>query len=344
MTHDQQGSAPANEPQGTPSADTTAPSTLSLEKTPATPSTDAAPAAAPADAPAADATPADATPADATAPVATAGSPYPAPDTTAYPPAGYGQQGYGQPGYGQPAPATRGTDGMSIAALVTGILGLGFIPVILGILGLKRTKANGTSGRGFSIAGIVLGILSFIAWIVIVISLVVASNAIRDSVEEAGGLDELTQQLEELETPLAEETEATTDGTDDLAASATPLKDIAPLTAGAFTTTGLTDEATITGAGALEAYSASYTDGVSTVQTVLSNWASGAEATAFATTQTASLAPESLIDSGELSTVAQYWLYDVDGVSTLVATNDTATLTFTGPADAVTALYNEYPL
>lgn len=324
MTQDQQGSSPANEPQGTPSADTTAPSTLSLEKTPATP------AGAPA---------ATAATTDTAAPVTTPGAAYPPADTTAYPPAGYGQ-----PGYGQPAPATRGTDGMSIAALVTGILGLGVVPIVLGILGLKRTKANGTSGRGLSIAGIVLGILSFIAWIVFAISIVVASNAIVDSVNEAGGIEELTEQLEELETPAAEEPDAATDGTDDLATSATPLKDLAPLTAGAFSTTGLTDEATITGAGALEAYSASYTDGVSTVETVVSNWTTGDEAIAFATAQTGSLAPESLIDSGELSDVQQYWLYDVEGTSTLVATNDTATLTFTGPADAVTALYNEYPL
>ncbi|MFS0701391.1 DUF4190 domain-containing protein [Cellulomonas sp. 179-A 4D5 NHS] len=326
MTHDQQGPTPANEPQGTSSADTTAPSTLSLAKTPAT--TEAPAAAA----------------SDATAPVVMADAPHTPADTAAYPPAGYGQQGYGQPGYGQPAPASRGTDGMSIAALVTGILGLAVIPIVLGVLGLKRTKANGTSGRGLSIAGIVLGILSFLGWIALAIGLTIASNAIVDSVNEAGGLEELTEQLEQLETPVAEEPEATTDGTDDLATSATPLKDIAPLTAGAFTTTGLTDEATITGAGALEAYSASYTDGASTVETVVSNWTTGEEAIAFATAQTGALAPESLIDSGELSEVQQYWLYDVEGISTLVATNDTATLTFTGPADAVTALYNEYPL
>lgn len=329
MTHDQQGSTPANEPQGTSSADTTAPSTLSLEKTSATPATTEAPAAAAS---------------DAAAPVVTADAPHTPADTAAYPPAGYGQQGYGQPGYGQPAPASRGTDGMSIAALVTGILGLAIIPIVLGILGLKRTKANGTSGRGLSIAGIVLGILSFLGWIALAIGLTIASNAIVDSVNEAGGLEELTEQLEQLETPAPEEPEATTDSTDDLATSATPLKDIAPLTAGAFTTTGLTDEATITGAGALEAYSASYTDGASTVETVVSNWTTGEEAIAFATAQTGALAPESLIDSGELSEVQQYWLYDVEGISTLVATNDTATLTFTGPADAVTALYNEYPL
>ncbi|GEA87519.1 DUF4190 domain-containing protein [Cellulomonas cellasea] len=329
MTHDQQGSTPANEPQGTPATDTTTPSTLSFDKAPAAPaSTDAGAA----------------TTTDTAAPaVATADAPYPPADTTAYPAGGYGQPGYGQPGYGQP-PVARGTDGMSIAALVTGILGLGFIPVILGVLGLKRTKANGTSGRGLAIAGIILGVLSFIAWIVLAISLFVASNAIRESVEEAGGLDELTQQLEELETPAPEATDPATDGTDDLAASATPLKDVAPLTVGAFTTTGLTDEATITGAGALEAYTASYTDGASTVETVLSNWSSGTEATAFATAQTTGFAAETLTDSGEFDAVSQYWVYDVEGVTTLIATNDSATLTFTGPADAVYALYNEYPL
>lgn len=320
MTHDQQGSAAPHEPQGTPSTDPTTPSTISLDK-------DAAPQ------------PVESAPATPDASPATPGTT----DTAPYAAGGYGQPGHDQPGYGQPAPAGSGTDGMSIAALVTGILGLGVVPIVLGILGLKRTKANRTSGRGLAIAGIVLGALSFIAWIVIAISLTLASSAIVDSVNEANAA------MEELETTAPDAVEsdpAETTGTDELATTETPLKDIAPLTVGAFTTPGLTDEPTIAGAGALEAYTAAYSDGTSTVDTVLVNWASAEEATTFATAQTAAFDPASLVDSATFEGVAgQYWVYDVDGVtSALIATNETATLTFTGPAEAVYALYNEFPL
>jgi hypothetical protein len=80
-----------------------------------------------------------------------------------------------QPPYGYAPP--RKTDGVSIAALVTGILGMALIPLGLGIAGVVRTKDPARSGRGLAIAGIVLGALSTIAWALFLALVVfVASN------------------------------------------------------------------------------------------------------------------------------------------------------------------------
>src|SRR5690606_21450653 len=104
----------------------------------------------------------------------------------------YGQQqpygqGYGaQPAYGYGP--TWGTpvvpnDGMSIAALVVGIVSLascmiflGPVAVGLGIVGMRRTAQNGTRGRGMAVAGLVMGVLTSLATIVVVIAIVVDST------------------------------------------------------------------------------------------------------------------------------------------------------------------------
>lgn len=123
------------------------------------------------------------------------------PDPYSTPDAGSATEPYApQAPYGQPAPQTaapyaeattspyggqppyaytpaRKTDGVSIAALVTGILGLALIPLGLGIAGVVRTKSPARSGRGLAIAGIVLGALSTIAWAVVVgLVVMVATN------------------------------------------------------------------------------------------------------------------------------------------------------------------------
>ena len=70
----------------------------------------------------------------------------------------------------------EGPSGLSIAALVTGILGMSIIPIILGAIDLKKIK-NGlasTKGKGLDIAGIVLGGLGTLGWIIaIIVSVVV---------------------------------------------------------------------------------------------------------------------------------------------------------------------------
>jgi hypothetical protein len=86
----------------------------------------------------------------------------------------YNPQQYGAQQYPYaPAQAVQATDGVSIAALVTSLLGflgaIAVVPVfgsiaglILGIIGVNRTKINGKKGRGMAIAGIVLGALGVV--------------------------------------------------------------------------------------------------------------------------------------------------------------------------------------
>ncbi|QOV90923.1 DUF4190 domain-containing protein [Humisphaera borealis] len=91
----------------------------------------------------------------------------------------YGQPPYGQPpaAYGQPAPygqpgmvmAPQASNGWSIAALVTGIISFcvpllgGLLALLFGFLGIKRSKVT-NSGKGMSIAGLILGVLSVGLW------------------------------------------------------------------------------------------------------------------------------------------------------------------------------------
>lgn len=74
-----------------------------------------------------------------------------------------------------PQQPARPTDGLAIAALITGILGLGLVPLILGIVSLKKIKKTGAGGRALAIAGIVLGALELVAWGIFVIIIIVAA-------------------------------------------------------------------------------------------------------------------------------------------------------------------------
>lgn len=94
----------------------------------------------------------------------------------------YGQQPYGQQPYGQPygqqqaygsPPPSSGTDGFAIAALVTGILGMGIVAIVLGIVALNRINRSGQDGKGLAIAGIVLGAIG-----VVVVGLLLALGAV----------------------------------------------------------------------------------------------------------------------------------------------------------------------
>ena len=88
----------------------------------------------------------------------------------------YGQQPYPQaPGYGYAAgPTSSGPrNGLGIAALILGILGLltswfvfgallGVLAIILGFMGVRRVSRGEANNRGVSITGIVLGVLSIV--------------------------------------------------------------------------------------------------------------------------------------------------------------------------------------
>jgi Domain of unknown function (DUF4190) len=96
-----------------------------------------------------------------------------------YPQPGYQQQGYpqypyGQQGYGYPPPPKTGNNGLAIAAMICGICGFlclipGVVGIILGAAALPRIKRSQQSGRGMAIAGIVVGSLWIVAFILLLI-------------------------------------------------------------------------------------------------------------------------------------------------------------------------------
>lgn len=93
-----------------------------------------------------------------------------------YPPPGPGQPGPEayppppmpvEPGYGSPYDSKADkTNGLAIAAFVTGLLGcLGVLGIILGAISLNQIGKNGGKGRGLAIAGIILTCLRIVVGI-----------------------------------------------------------------------------------------------------------------------------------------------------------------------------------
>jgi len=73
-------------------------------------------------------------------------------------------QGYARPGVSFTAvPSRRPLDGVSIAALICGILPTFIIGVVLSIIGLVRTANPARRGRGLAVTGLVLSLLWFAA-------------------------------------------------------------------------------------------------------------------------------------------------------------------------------------
>jgi hypothetical protein len=120
---------------------------------------------------------------------------------------------------------------------------------------------------------------------------------------------------------------------------------VVPLEVAGFTTAGLATDDAIVAAGAREAYTATYTDGTSTVGVALSHWASAEQAQAWAASQDARFTAAQVVDTGELNDGdVKYRYYEVDGVVTVVATDATVAMTMTGPSAVVDALYKAFPI
>jgi len=96
----------------------------------------------------------------------------------------YGQPVYGQPGYPQPYAAAPPTNSLAIVALVLSLAGLlvgvtAIGGIVCGHIALAQIKRTGEGGRGFAIAGLVLGyvgigffVLFFAIWLVMFIAVV----------------------------------------------------------------------------------------------------------------------------------------------------------------------------
>ena len=107
---------------------------------------------------------------------------------------------YQQPGGYAPPPAPAQTNGMAIAALVCGVLGIigSFIPVVMyftavlavlgiifGVMGMKKAKQLG-SGNGLAVAGLVLGIVGTVFAIIGIICYASVACALKKGFDTIG--------------------------------------------------------------------------------------------------------------------------------------------------------------
>ncbi|MGF0117881.1 DUF4190 domain-containing protein [Promicromonospora sp. Marseille-Q5078] len=107
----------------------------------------------------------------------------------------------GQPaGTGRQAPGSRGgTEPTAVAALITGIFGfvvplLGVLAIILGGVGLDRTRRRGTGGRGMAATGVTFGSIQVVFTALVVIAGIWAWNTYGDDIEAGlAQAEDLTQ-------------------------------------------------------------------------------------------------------------------------------------------------------
>ena len=108
----------------------------------------------------------------------------------------------GQPAaHGRPArgSARGGTEPTAVAALVTGIFGfvvplLGILAIVLGGVGLDRTRRRGTGGRGMAATGVTFGSIQVVFTALVVIAGLWFWNTYGDDVEAAlAQAEELSQ-------------------------------------------------------------------------------------------------------------------------------------------------------
>lgn len=115
------------------------------------------------------------------------GQPYP----QQYPPQSpYGQQPYGQQRYGASGQAndpSRGWSGTAISALVTSLTCcLGFLGVILGVIGIFRTGDGKGKGRWMAVTGIVVGLFGTVAMIGFGVLIAIGLNTVTPDNAEVG--------------------------------------------------------------------------------------------------------------------------------------------------------------
>jgi hypothetical protein len=120
------------------------------------------------------------------------GASVPPPPPAAPPGSRFGEVPVGQPQWAHP-PRPGGTNGLAIAGFVLGLLwlcGLGsLLGVIFGFVALSQIRRSNQSGRGFAIAGIVLGIIGIIATVVAGILIATKADEIINAPEEVDDIE-----------------------------------------------------------------------------------------------------------------------------------------------------------
>lgn len=103
--------------------------------------------------------------------------PPPYPGSGYPPPAGYSQYPNANPYAYDPysSPRPPGTNGKAIGALVTSLVGLFFcglpaiVGLILGSIAMRETKQTGQEGYGLALAGVIVGALATVGWLLYVV-------------------------------------------------------------------------------------------------------------------------------------------------------------------------------
>jgi hypothetical protein len=143
----------------------------------------------------------------------------------------YGQQAYGQASYGQPsyaqAPAPYaygygytgqqggGTNGLAAASLACGLGGLLIgisapVAIPLGIAALVQIKKRQQTGKGMAIAGLIIGSVLTVGYILLLVFLFALGSSLDDEYNGASGTSSSSTTYEELKVG-----ECFNDGTDD---------------------------------------------------------------------------------------------------------------------------------
>ncbi len=102
-------------------------------------------------------------------------NPYGAPQGGGYG-GGYGPPQGGFPGGSDSLPPK--TDGLSIAALILSLACCPPVGVILGFVGLSRTKGGKRKGRGLAIAAIIVGIITSLISVAAIVGLVILADKV----------------------------------------------------------------------------------------------------------------------------------------------------------------------
>jgi hypothetical protein len=70
------------------------------------------------------------------------------------------------------------TEGLAIAALITGVVGIPVVPLVLGVMARNRIRESGglKTGNGLAIAGIVIGAVQLAILVIVIIAIIASAT------------------------------------------------------------------------------------------------------------------------------------------------------------------------